>query len=1014
MPGVGEIERITHNRVVKFFKNVLGYEYLGEWSDRENNSNVERDYLFPFLTKTMGYEADLANRAIDLLTKTASDSSRSLYEVNKDVYSMIRYGVSVKMEAGTSTQTVFLFDFKNPINNHFAVAEEVTVKGVNDKRPDIVLYINGIALGIIELKRSKVSVSEGIRQNLDNQHSNFIRQYFTTTQFLFAGNDTEYLRYGTIETPEKEYLRWTEQTNQHDYPLDAQIELLCNKERIIELLHDFIVFDSGKKKLPRPNQYFGIKAAQLKVRNREGGIIWHTQGSGKSITMVLLAKWIRENITNSRVLIITDREELDGQIEGVFQGVEEQIVRAKNGAGLIEMLNGTAPWLMCSLIHKFGRRNNEDEAFDDYLEQIKNSLPPGYSAKGDIYVYIDECHRTQSGELHKAMKAIIPNAVFIGFTGTPLLSKDKQTSMEVFGTFIHTYKFDEAVRDKVVLDLRYEARDVEQAIHSEDKINQWFETKTSGLTNVAKMRLKQRWGTLQKVFSSSDRLEKIANDIIFDFETKDRLMNGRGNAMLVASSIYEACRYYEIFQRKGLTKCAIVTSYSPHIADTKGETTGEEQETENVMKYETYVKMLGTKTIEQFDKDTKETFKKHPRQMKLLIVVDKLLTGFDAPTATYLYIDKSLQDHGLFQAICRVNRVEAEDKTYGYIVDYKDLFGNIKRAMEEYTSGAFEKYDKSDIQGLLKNRFKEAKDELEDLLEQGRRMIEPVEPPKRTPEFIKFFCGDTSNSQDLNDNEQRRLSFYKCVAAIVRAFANIANELNQCGYSSTEADKLKVEINQFVSIRDEIKLASGDYIDLKAYEPAMRHLIDTYINAKESTKISAFDDEDMTLMNLIVLKGDAFVHDLPEGIRKDQKAVAETIEHNLRKVIIEERPTNPKYFDTMAEVLNSLIEDRKNEVKDYEKYLQEIIELAKNVAEPEHSRSYPTSINTKAKQALYDNLNGDENLTMVLDEAVRYTKKHNWRGDKLKEREIINVLKDHLPSKDIDSIFDIIKNQSDY
>ena len=1014
MRGVGEIERITHNRVVKFFKNILGYDYLGDWSDRENNSNVERDYLFPFLTKTMGYETDLANRAIDLLAKTASDSSRSLYEVNKDVYSMIRYGIPVKMEAGTSTQTVFLFDFKNPTNNHFAVAEEVTVKGIHDKRPDIVIYINGIALSVIELKRSKVSVSEGIRQNLDNQHSNFIRQYFTTAQILFAGNDTEYLRYGTIETPEKEYLRWTEQTNQHDYPLDAQIELLCNKERIIELLHDFIIFDSGKKKLPRPNQYFGIKAAQLKVRNREGGIIWHTQGSGKSITMVLLAKWIRENITNSRVLIITDREELDGQIEGVFQGVEEQIVRAKNGTGLIDMLNSSSPWLMCSLIHKFGRRNNEDEAFDDYLEQIKNSLPPGYSAKGDIYVYIDECHRTQSGELHKAMKAIIPNAVFIGFTGTPLLSKDKQTSMEIFGTFIHTYKFDEAVRDKVVLDLRYEARDVEQAIHSEDKINQWFETKTSGLTNVAKMRLKQRWGTLQKVFSSSDRLEKIANDIIFDFETKDRLMNGRGNAMLVASSIYEACRYYEIFQRKGLLKCAIVTSYSPHIADTKGETTGEEQETENVMKYETYVKMLGSKTIEQFDKDTKETFKKYPAQMKLLIVVDKLLTGFDAPTATYLYIDKSLQDHGLFQAICRVNRVEAEDKTYGYIVDYKDLFGNIKRAMEEYTSGAFEKYDKSDIQGLLKNRFKEAKDELEDLLEQGRRMIEPVEPPKRTPEFIKFFCGDTSNSQDLNDNEQRRLSFYKCVAAIVRAFANIANELSQCGYSSAEADKLKVEINQFVSIRDEIKLASGDYIDLKAYEPAMRHLIDTYINAKESTKISAFDDEDMTLMNLIVLKGEAFVHDLPEGIRKDQKAVAETIEHNLRKVIIEERPTNPKYFDTMAEVLNSLIEDRKNEVKDYEKYLQEIIELAKNVAEPEHSRNYPVTINTKAKQALYDNLEGDENLTMVLDEAVRYTKKHNWRGDKLKEREIINVLKDHLPSKDIESIFDIIKNQSDY
>jgi type I restriction enzyme R subunit len=235
MRGVGDIERITHNRVVKFFKNQLGYDYLGEWSDRSKNSNVERDYLYPFLTKTMGYDTDLASRAIDLLTKIASDTSRSLYEVNKDVYSMIRYGVPVKMEAGTSTQTVFLFDFKNSTNNHFAIAEEVTVKGVNDKRPDIVLYINGIAIGIIELKRSKVSVSEGIRQNLDNQHSNFIRQYFTTAQFLFAGNDTEYLRYGTIETPEKEYLRWTEEPNKHDYPLDAQIELLCNKERIKKL-----------------------------------------------------------------------------------------------------------------------------------------------------------------------------------------------------------------------------------------------------------------------------------------------------------------------------------------------------------------------------------------------------------------------------------------------------------------------------------------------------------------------------------------------------------------------------------------------------------------------------------------------------------------------------------------------------------------------------------------------------------------------------------------------------------
>ena len=348
----------------------------------------------------------------------------------------------------------------------------------------------------------------------------FIMPFFATVQLIMAGNDTEGLRYGVILTPEKYYLKWKEDIDVENL-LDRQLLQTCQKERFLELIHDFIVYDAGTKKICRHNQYFGVKAAQKRVRESEGGIIWHTQGSGKSMIMVWLTKWIREHIPNARVLIITDRDELDKQIEKVFKGVDEQIQRTTSGKDLVEKLNLSSPWLMCSLIHKFG--NKEEADYEGFIEDISKYLPRDFSAKGDIYVYVDECHRTQSGELHKAMKKILPNATFIGFTGTPLLKVDKQKSIEIFGSYIHTYKFDEAVRDNVVLDLRYEARDIDQNITSQDKIDKWFEAKTKGLTEYAKMQLKQKWGTMQTVLSSQSRLEKIVADIMLDMETKDRL-----------------------------------------------------------------------------------------------------------------------------------------------------------------------------------------------------------------------------------------------------------------------------------------------------------------------------------------------------------------------------------------------------------------------------------------------------------------------------------------------------------
>src|SRR5690554_1053572 len=368
MSNVGQRERATQNRIVQFFQTDLGYRYLGDWQDRANNKNIEVDILVNWLKKR-GVSEALINRAIRQLdTAAALGEGKKLYYANKEVYRLLRYGVKDKEGAGHLNETVWLIDWKNPEANDFAIAEEVSIKGENKKRPDIVLYVNGIALGVIELKRSSVSVSEGIRQNLDNQKKEFIRNFFSTMQLVMAGNDTQGLRYGTIETPEKHYLEWKEAVDQpYSNPLDQQLSRVCNKARFLEIIHDFIVFDSGVKKTCRHNQYFGVQAAKQHIARREGGIIWHTQGSGKSLTMVWLAKWIRENVEDPRVLIITDRTELDEQIEKVFKGVDEDIERSKSGALLLSSLNEPNPWLLCSLVHKFGRRGelSEDLATQD-------------------------------------------------------------------------------------------------------------------------------------------------------------------------------------------------------------------------------------------------------------------------------------------------------------------------------------------------------------------------------------------------------------------------------------------------------------------------------------------------------------------------------------------------------------------------------------------------------------------------------------------------------------------------
>ena len=1040
MSAVGQREAHTQRRVVEFFRDALGYTYLGDWRDRPGNTSVEKGLLTAFL-KRQGHNGNIVSKALHELSKAAAlGGSKTLYDANREVYDRLRYGLKVQPAKGKQHITVWLIDWANPSANQFAIAEEVTIAGKSAKRPDLVLYVNGIAFGVLELKRSTVSVAEGIRQNLDSQKKEFIRPFFTTVQLLMAGNETEGLRYGLVETPEKHWLRWKE-ADAHpkagDNPLLQEIGQLCGKERLLEIVHDFMVFDAGAKKTCRHNQYFGVRAAQERVKRREGGILWHTQGSGKSLTMVWLAKWVRENVTNGRVLIVTDRTELDEQIEQVFKGVSENIHRTQNGADLVQALGTDQEWIMCSLIQKFGRADEGD--IDNFLQDIRAHLPKGFQAKGELFVFVDECHRTQSGKLHRAMQQLLPNVLLIGFTGTPLLKSDKQRSIEIFGPYIHTYKYDEAVQDKVVLDLRYEARDIDQELSSQAKVDQWFDLKTKGLTDIAKAQLRQRWGTLRKVLSSQDRLAKIVDDILIDMETRDRLKSGRGNALLITDSIHSACRIFEMFQRTDLNdKCAIVTSYRPAASDIKGEDAGEGQ-TEKLRQYEVYRKMLAAHFNEsedramhkadRFEQEVKRRFIEEPGRMKLLIVVDKLLTGFDAPPATYLYIDKPMRDHGLFQAICRVNRLHGEDKEYGCVIDYKDLFKSLRQSIQDYTGEAFDGYDADDVQGLLKNRLKQGREQLEEVREKIKALCEPAPPPQDTAAHLRYFCtADGEDAAQRKADERKRLTLYRLTAGYLRTYASLANEMREAGYSEGEAHAIKNEVSHFEKVRQEVKLASGDYIDLKMHEPAMRHLLDTYIRAKESEKLSAFDD--LRLAQLIAERGEKALDSLPEGIRGNQEALAETIENNVRRLIIDEQAVNPKYYERMSKLLDDLIRQRKQEAVEYKEYLAQIIRLTKQIENPE-AECYPLSINSPARRALYDCLQEAPQLAKLLptsgvadtadlaattalavDDAVCAARMADWRGHRMKERKVRNAIKNLISDgKLTDEIFAIVKAQ---
>lgn len=1031
---IGEPERSVQNRLLVLFKEKLMYEYLGNYEYRTCNRNIESKLLFEYLMSTQKWSEDEANRAITKLEKEAYCTPQNMQEKNEKVYSLLRYGANVSPDVGTKKITVNLIDWEHPDKNQFYIAEEVTINSSTPdsftKRPDLVIYVNGIALAVIELKRSKVSVHDGIRQTIGNQQENFIRPFFSTVQLLFAGNDSQGLYYGVIDTPEKFWLRWKEPDASIPNELDRSVTQWFNKERLLEMIHDFLVFDAGVKKVCRPNQYFAVKAAQPRCEKKEGGVIWEAQGSGKSLIMVWLAEWIHENIDNSRVVIITDREELDEQISDGFKDTGETIARAKSGAGLIGMLNEEAPWLLCTLIHKFGKKNVEGKGdmagvkseipLEKYLEDIVAQLPQGFKAKGNIFVFIDECHRTQGGYLHEAMKTIMgKDVMMIGFTGTPLLHTQKKDTWQTFGPLIHAYRFNEAVEDGVILDLRYESRKVDQFLGNRDKIDAWFEKKTKGLNKVAAARLKGRWATMQNIFSSRQRIDAVVGDICLDMDTTPMLVNRRGNAILVADSIYQACRYWDAFQKTALKgHCAVITSFEAKADDINMASSGE-NESEDEYKYRIYKEMTdGHKNVSAFEAYAKKEFIDHPKNMRLLIVVDKLLTGFDAPSACVLYIDKHMENHNLFQAICRVNRVDGDDKEYGYIVDYQNLFECISGAIGDYTSdgAALSGYDKEDIEGYIKEKNKACRKDLEEAKEQVEALLALVHPQTREGFFRYFVYDDNAPEEEmdkqLDDNAEKRSKLYKYVRRYLNCYANLANSLEDMGYNEAERKEYAECAKKYDALKREIELRSNDHIDMRRYEPDMRQVLDLYVKAEDSEVIAKLDDT--SFLDIVAAQNEEQLNDLPDELKDEYgRASAETVEANLREVIRKDSPFNPAYYGKLSIILQELIDKRKKEMLDYEEYMKELIELVKK-ARGKSANSYPESIKTPGMRALYDNLGQNEYLAIRAHEVIRENAIVGFRDNRLKQRKLIKALAKLLGDEMAQKIYDIIKLHDEY
>lgn len=1002
-------ERDYQNALVARFRDEFGYEYLGNFQYAKGetvnkfgiaNSPILDDEVRKFLRKQNRTELQVEDVLVQLksMARLSDSKMKSLTQCNNDLYESLILGIKSKPSPDASHEDVALFDFDNIYNNNFAIAEEVSfidpLTGKN-KRPDIVVYVNGIALAIIELKRSLVSYEEGIKQHLSNERD-YIPSFFTTTQFTIASNDDVEFRYGTIGTPLSFWCKWKKDTNETGQVLTEKesYEQFFNKENFMFFFHYGVLNDGGTKKVLRPHQIYAIKAASKRMPQKESGVIWHSQGSGKSLTMVALAAYIRQNFMNPRVVVITDRKELDIQLAATFVKGGNKLHQAKSCSDLLETLNTGTEWLICSLIHKFGAHNANDTEemdesgtkvnLDEYLNELQSIIHQKYgdnfSVKGEnIFVFVDECHRTQSGRLHEAMRAIMGKEVMlIGFTGTPLLKKDKgnrynaikNMSELTFGSYIHKYLHKQAVEDKVILDLQYEYRNVEQELTGKEKVDKKLEmlARSRDLTSEQQKQVEERWATLERLYSTKERIERIGYSILDDMNY-GILHHDWCNAMLVAGSIYQAYRYYEFFSTTSLKdKCAVVTSYDPQDSDLANDSADTTKTTEAKYKYDwakRSFKDAGVHNAEEYEAWAKDIFVKQPAQMKLLIVVNKLLTGFDAPCATVLYIDNDIKDHTLFQAICRVNRL-GEDikdengniivkthKEFGRIIDFKNLFSSIESAVTKFNDGSgFEGLDPEDVEGLLTNAVAACRKKLL-AAKQAYEALKQTWESKGLTDIDKLTDYYVTEIADESPAVARRTIMYSITGGMVIAYNNIADYFSQTDFTPEQIARFAELSREAGTIQRKVKQKSGDDFDPRTLDLDMRQLLDQHVKA-EDAETMVTTDADFSFLDLLDDSSDtqATVDKIINEAGGNANGAAEIIEGKARQVNTDWNSGDEEEQKAFSEKLQDLL----NQLRERNATARERIEaLVNHIKAIKHGSDGPVTFANKRQKALWNN-----------------------------------------------------------
>lgn len=864
------------------------------------------------------FSAANIERAMEELDEPLTDG---LVRTSEKIYDALLLGKSYPETVGGGKSLSFnlkYIDWEHPENNLFHVTEEFAVESqdkLHNARPDIVLFINGIPFAVIECKAPYISVEQAVEQMIRNQQADYIPQLFKYAQIVMATNKNV-VKYATAGTPKKFWSVWKEQDTEFlDSRLaqlvadrapteqDRNMISLFGRERLMELSRYFVLFDANVKKICRYQQYFAIReiiktiAQRDSKGNRQSGVIWHTQGSGKSLTMVMLAKYILMELAacNPRVVIVTDRKELDGQIAATFAHTRLNPARATSGRHLVELVTNGKADVITTIINKFNTAER--------LEAKNNSR--------DVFVLIDESHRSNYGSMAAKMRTVFPNACYIGFTGTPLMKREKNT-LTKFGKLIHKYTIQDGVEDGAIVPLIYEGRFVEQKV-DEENIDMWFQQTTKRLTDPQKEDLRRKWSSIRRLTSTDARIKRIALDINNHFLLGFKDTGFK--AMLATNYKRDAIRYLKCFEQFGDLNCAVVIS-PPDMRESVDDV---DEGTDNmVIEYwEKMMKQYG-------DADTYEEAMKNKfcdGEIDILIVCSKLLTGFDAPVCQVLYIDKELKEHGLLQAIARTNRLH-DGKEYGLIVDYRGLIQKLDAAMDMYSGAGLENFEGRDLRGVVIDVL----EALGQLRTAYTNLIDLFADVKD--------LSDTEAVEVSLADEKKREQFYNLLCAFGRVLDLVLN--SEQAYAALPGEERKKYQNLFLffsKVRRSVKIRYCDAIDNREYEPLMQNLLDTHLSVAGLKQITNPVD---------ILNKDDFERELEE--LGSLRAKADAITSRLSKSISAKYEENPAYYDSFSKRIKDALDQYKEKVISEAEYLAKMRSIMEDYHSGKSSVSYPERI----------------------------------------------------------------------